>query len=146
MQIKLTIKLHNFTWYTYTFLFLCLSSPTWHKQHNGRCVYGACCCPTECATYMLRLRCRQFTNLQHVCCKCVLRAVTCHWPVLCNVFYETWPLSVPLTKLSRNSKEIFDSVMRLYWNPIRPVDSCHFIYPQHNNYVWISLVSVGGEM
>ena len=54
-----------------------LPTLSWHRLHNGRCVYAACCCLTQFATYMSRFGCRQFTALQHLYCKSILTAVTC---------------------------------------------------------------------
>jgi hypothetical protein len=68
-------KMYNFI--VHAVLCFSFSSLSSHRQHNGQCVCGACCCLTQLATYMSRFECRQFTTLQHVYCKSVLTAVTC---------------------------------------------------------------------
>jgi hypothetical protein len=98
---------------------------------------------------MYRLWCRHFINLQHVCCKRVLRAVTCvrlaigqsyAMYIIKHVCYQSALSSNPVAR-----KRFFGQDMKLYWNPTRPFDVCDFIYNRLGNCVWTCLVSVGGE-
>jgi hypothetical protein len=41
------LQMYNFT--IHTALWYSFSSLSWHRQHNGRCVWEACCCLTELA-------------------------------------------------------------------------------------------------
>jgi len=75
MTLKLTIKLKMYNFTIHTVLCFSFTSLSWHRQHNVRCVCEYCNCLTQFATYTSRLGCRQFTTLQHVYCKSVLRAV-----------------------------------------------------------------------